>query len=173
MRTTHRITTKHGSLTFDLTHDLDLGCSRSNFKIALSPELLVWLMWNEKEVSWCDSGQIVWPCPLTTPITLGVSKSEPEIALSQEWGGRLTMSEKDVSHPWYWLVWPWWGGRMYRIVTGVTSDVGVPSTYLVCSDNDLILNSQQVVPLDMLSDHRRSQVTYSSWWSFFSYIKCN
>ena len=35
------------------------------------------------------------------------------------------------SWPWYWLVWPWWGGRMYRIVTGVTSDVGVPSTYLV------------------------------------------
>ena len=24
-----------------------------------------------------------------------------------------------------------WGGRMYRIVAGVTSDVGVPSTYLV------------------------------------------
>ena len=35
------------------------------------------------------------------------------------------------SWPWYWLVWPWWRGRMYRIVTGVTSDVGVPSTYLV------------------------------------------
>ena len=35
------------------------------------------------------------------------------------------------SRPWYWLVWPWWGGRMYQIVTGVTSDVGVPSTYLV------------------------------------------
>ena len=30
-----------------------------------------------------------------------------------------------------WLVWPWWGGQMYWIVTGVTSDVGVPSTYLV------------------------------------------
>ena len=35
------------------------------------------------------------------------------------------------SRPWYWLVWPWWGGRMYQIVTGVTLDVGVPSTYLV------------------------------------------
>ena len=34
------------------------------------------------------------------------------------------------SWPWYWLVWPRWGGQMYRIVTGVTSDVGVPSTYL-------------------------------------------
>ena len=35
--------------------------------------------------------------------------------------------------PWYWLVWPWWGGRMYRIVIGVTADVGVPSIYLVVS----------------------------------------
>ena len=35
------------------------------------------------------------------------------------------------SWPWYWRLWPWWGGRMYRIMTGVTSDVGVPSTYLV------------------------------------------
>ena len=38
-----------------------------------------------------------------------------------------------IIHSWPWLVWPWWGGRMYRIVTGVTSDVGVPSTYLVSS----------------------------------------
>ena len=35
------------------------------------------------------------------------------------------------SWPWYRLVWPWCGGRMYQIVTGVTSDVGVPSAYLV------------------------------------------
>ena len=27
-------------------------------------------MWNEKEVSWYDTGPIVWPCPLTTPMTL-------------------------------------------------------------------------------------------------------
>ena len=46
---------------------LTLDVSRSNFEIALSPELLVWLMWNEKEVSWYDTGPIVWPCPLTTP----------------------------------------------------------------------------------------------------------
>ena len=35
----------------------------------------------------------------THDIDLGVSRSESEIALSQEWGGRLTMNEKDVSHP--------------------------------------------------------------------------
>ena len=66
-----------------------------------------------------------------------ISRSVSEIASSQEWADRLTWNEKDVSHPfmtiipWYWLVCPWWGGWMYRIVTGVTSNVGVPSTYLV------------------------------------------
>ena len=35
------------------------------------------------------------------------------------------------SWPWYWVLWPWWGGWMCRIVTGMTSDVGVLSTYLV------------------------------------------
>ena len=40
------------TLTFDLTHDLDLVCFKVKFlKIALSQELLVWLMWNENEVS--------------------------------------------------------------------------------------------------------------------------
>ena len=32
-------------------------------------------------------------------LDLGVSRSESEITLSQEWGGRLTMNEKDTSHP--------------------------------------------------------------------------
>ena len=39
------------------------------------------------------------PFDHTHDLDLGVSRSESEIALSQEWGGRLTMSEKDVSHP--------------------------------------------------------------------------
>ena len=88
------------TLTFDLTHDLDLGCLRSYFEVAVSQELLVWLMWNEKEMSWYDTGLTVWHCPLTTPMTfdLVVSRSESEIAISQEWGGRLTWNKKDVSH---------------------------------------------------------------------------
>ena len=38
---------------------------------------------------------------------------------------------------------PWWGGWIYRIVNGVTSDVGVPSTYLVWIYDtwDVITNS--------------------------------
>ena len=39
----------YGLLTSLMTLTLDV--SRSNFEIASSHELLVWLMWNEKEVS--------------------------------------------------------------------------------------------------------------------------
>ena len=49
---------------------LTLDVSRSNFEIAVSRELLVWLIWNEKAVSWYDSGPTVWHCPLTRPMTL-------------------------------------------------------------------------------------------------------
>ena len=95
-------------------------------------------MWNENEVSWYDTGPIVWPCPLTTPMTLTLELKFQGQSLKNlylrnrttDWHGTKRMW---VIHswPWYWLVWPWWAGLMYRIVTGVTSDVGVPSTYLV------------------------------------------
>ena len=118
----HRLDTGYNMGTWPMTLTLDV--SRSNFEIALSLELLVWLMWNE------NKGELIWYCAdcMTLPfdhthdLDLGVeiSRSESEITVIHSWA-------------WYWLtvVWPWWGGRMYWIVTGVTSDVGVPSTYLV------------------------------------------
>ena len=66
------------TMTFDLTHDLDLVVSRSKFEIALF----------DMERKGCES---------------------------------------DHSWPWLWPMGnhdPWWGGWMYHIVTGVTSDVG-------------------------------------------------
>ena len=39
------------------------------------------------------------PFDYTHDLDIGVSRSESEIPFSQEWGGRLTMNEKDVSHP--------------------------------------------------------------------------
>ena len=126
------------TLNFDLTLTLTLDISRSNFEIALSPELLVWLMWNEKEVSWYDTGLIVWHCPVTTPMTLTLEfqgQSLKSLYLRNgvadgQWTKWMWIIH---SWPWYWLVWPWWSGWMYRIVNGVTSDVGVPSIYLVCA----------------------------------------
>ena len=49
---------------------LTLYISRSNFEIIVSQELLVWLMWNEREASQWDTGLTVWLCPLITSITL-------------------------------------------------------------------------------------------------------
>ena len=46
---------------------------------------------------WADCKTL--PFDHTHDLDLGVSRSESEIALSQEWGGRLTMNEKEVSHP--------------------------------------------------------------------------
>ena len=94
---------------------LTLDVSRSNFEIAVSQELLVWLMWNEKEVSWCDTGPTVWHCPLTTPMTLTLEFQGQSLKLlylrkgAADWHGTKRMW---VIHswPWYWLVWPWWGG---------------------------------------------------------------
>ena len=37
---------------YDLTHDLDLGFSRSNFEIAVSQDWEGRLTWNERDVSW-------------------------------------------------------------------------------------------------------------------------
>ena len=121
------------TLTFDLTHDLDLGCFKVKFQNSSISGIvgLIDVKWKGSELIWYWANCMTLPFDHTHDLDLGVSRSETERALSQEWGGWLTMNEKNVSHPWYWLVWPWWGGRMYRIVTRVTSDVGVPSTYLV------------------------------------------
>ena len=121
------------TLTFDLTHDLDLGCFKVKFQISSISGIvgLIDVKWKGSELIWYWADCMTLPFDHTHDLDLGVSKSESEIAVSQEWGSQLTMNEEDVSHPWYWLVWPWWGVRMYRIVTGVTADVRVPSTYLV------------------------------------------
>ena len=115
---------------------LTLDVSRSNFEIAVSQDLLVWLMWNEKEVSWYDTGPTEWHCPLTTPMTLTLEFQGQSLKLLYLWNGAADWHETKRmwvinSWPWCWLVWPWCGGRMYQIVNGVTSDVGVLSTYLV------------------------------------------
>ena len=124
------------TLTFDLTHDLDLGCFKVKFRNSSISGIvgLIDVKWKGSELIWYWADCMTLPFDHTHDLDLGVSRSESEIALSQKWGGRLTMNEKIwVIHswPWYWLVWPWWGGRMYRILTGVTSDVVVPSTYLI------------------------------------------
>ena len=71
---------------------LTLDVSRSNFEIALSQELLVWLIWNEdgSELKWYWADCMTLPFDHTHDLDLGVEiwRSQSEIALSQEWDGR-------------------------------------------------------------------------------------
>ena len=71
------------------------------------------------------------PFDHTNDLDVEVSRSESEIALSQKWNGRMTWNEKWVLHSWPWcIVWPWWGGQIYRKVTRVNYHVHMLSTYL-------------------------------------------
>ena len=85
------------------------------------------LYWTYLNNGWSD-----WPDPWPWPCCFKV-----KVWNSLIWGmgGWLTWNERDVSRSFMTMTVtygkPWWGGWMYHIVTGVTSDVGVPSTYLV------------------------------------------
>ena len=80
-------------------------------------------------------------------------------------GWPIDMEGKGVIHswPWYWLVWPWWGGQMYQIMTGVTSDVGVPSTYLV-------KQLQKVCRMDFFSKLKNLKFWQSLWICNFDFV---
>ena len=58
------------TLTFDLTHDLDLWFFKVKFQNSCIWGIVIWLMWNKKKVNQLDTGLTVWSCPLTTPMTL-------------------------------------------------------------------------------------------------------
>ena len=89
------------TLTFDLTHDLDLGCFKVKFRNSSISRIvgLIDFKWKGSELIWYWANCMTLPFDHTHDLDLGVSRSESEIALPQEWGSRLTMNEKDVSHP--------------------------------------------------------------------------
>ena len=124
------------TLTFDLTHDLDLGCLKVKFRNSSISGIvgLIDVRWKGSELIWYWADCMILPFDHTHDLDLGVSRSESEIALSQEWGGRLTMNEKDVSHPFMTMILTCVTMVRWADVPDsdrVTSDVGVPSTYLV------------------------------------------
>ena len=89
------------TLTFDLTHDLDLGCFKVKFWNSSISRIfgLIDVKWKGSELIWYWANCMTLPFDHTHDLDLGVSRSESEIALSQEWGSRSKMNEKDVSHP--------------------------------------------------------------------------
>ena len=58
------------TLTFDLTHDLDLWFFKVKFQNSFLWGIVIWLMWNKKKANQLDTGLTVWSCTLTTPMTL-------------------------------------------------------------------------------------------------------
>ena len=122
----------------DLTHDLDLGCFKVKFR---NPSIsgivgLIDMKWKRGELIWywADSMTLLFDHTYDLDLRVGISKSESEIALSQDWDGRLTWNEKDVSHPFMTMILTsltMVGWADVPDSDWVTSDVGVPSTYLV------------------------------------------
>ena len=81
-----------------LTHDIDLGFSRSNFENAVSQEHEGRLTWNERDVSRKDVTPTFWLSTLTSTMTLTLDFQGQILKKSyQEWDGRLTWNERDVS----------------------------------------------------------------------------
>ena len=90
------------TLTFDLTHDLALGCFKVKLRNSSISGIvgLIDVKWKQSELIWYWADCMTLPFDHTHDLDLGVeiSRSESEIALSQEWDGWLTWNEKDVSH---------------------------------------------------------------------------
>ena len=90
------------TVTFDLTHDLDLGCFKVKFRNSSISGIvaLIDVKWKRGEKIWYWADCMTLPFDHTHDLDLGVeiSRSESEIALSRDWDGRLTRNEKDVSH---------------------------------------------------------------------------
>ena len=90
------------TLTFYLTHDLDLGCFKVKFwNSSISGIVgLIDVKLKRCELIWYWANYMTLPFDHTHDLDPGVeiSRSKSEIALSQEWDGRLTWNKKDVSH---------------------------------------------------------------------------
>ena len=99
--TSVRYWVQYVTLTFDLTNDLVLGCFKVNFRNSSISGIvgLIDVKWKGSELIWYWADCMTLSFDHTHDLDLGVSRSESKIALSQEWCGRLTMNEKDVSHP--------------------------------------------------------------------------
>ena len=138
------------TLTFDLTHDFDLGYFKVKFRnITFSGIVgLIDVKWKRGELIWYWADFMTLPFDHTHDLDLGVaiSRSESEIALSQELDGRLTWNEKNVSDPF-----------MTMILTSVT-----------------MVGWEDVPDSDWGDFRRRRAVDISSWLLLFrNRVRCS
>ena len=89
------------TLTFDLTHNLDLGCFKVKFRNSCISGIagVIDVKWKGSKLIGDWANCMTLPYNHTHDLNHGVARSEFEITLSQEWDGWLTWNEKDVSHP--------------------------------------------------------------------------
>ena len=143
------------TIGFDLGHDLDLENSRSNMEFAISLPKMVRLPRNEKQtyrlnsrpqIVKCDHHIWPWPwlfkvkyglCYISTKTGLIATKRKANI--SNELQASIATNGFDLGHDldiWFsssnvilTIWWPRSGIRIYQMMTGVTSDVGVLWTH--------------------------------------------
>ena len=89
------------TLTFDLTHNLDLGCFKVKFWNSSFSGIvgLINVKWKRSELIWYWADCMTLPFDHTHDLDLGVEIWRSEIALYQEWDGWLTWNEKGVGYP--------------------------------------------------------------------------
>ena len=145
------------TIRFDLGHQLDLEFSRSTIEFAFSqPKRSDYHETKSKRIEWIPGlkwDQWVWPwqwpwslnfqgqmSPRSLTIHMVLTKDFHGQVLKyssciSEWEGRVTLNKGGGSRSFMTMTvtiwWPRSGERIYHKVTGVTSDVGVPSTRLV------------------------------------------
>ena len=114
-----------------------------------------------------------WPWPW-------IFMSNFEIAVSQEWEGRLTLNKGDGSRCFMTIAmtcwWPMWGVKIYRIVTGVPSDVGVPSTHLVfvgMSPHFLAIRFRSLIFFSLSSIHTGKSFHIIIHFSVYCSVGCH
>ena len=156
--TSTELKASNGTIGFDLGHDLDLEFSRSNMELVISLPKMVRLSRNEKWTHRLNFRPQMWPSDLTLALTFTLNFQGQIwnlLYLNQKWSdchetktnisiwtqaSNLTMGltlamtlifEFSRSYVILTIWWPRSGARIYQIVTGVTSVVGVPSTHLV------------------------------------------
>ena len=86
---------------FDITHDLDLGCFKVNFRNSCILRIAGPIdgKWKGRELIGYWANFMTLPFDHTHDLDIGVSRSGFEKALSHQWDGWLTWNEKVGSHP--------------------------------------------------------------------------
>ena len=138
---TYRLNSRPLNVTsrLDLGHDLDLKFSRSNMELLyLCQNCSDYHETKNKHINW--TLDIKWPCLWIFKVKYGIryiwAKNGP-IAMKEKANisvnlkaSNVTIIRFDLGHDL-----ERWHGRIYRIVTGMTSDVGMPPTRLVRYDD--------------------------------------